>query len=68
MSDKFERLKTKHRLQMEGYEEEVREYIDQHSNDNCDYLIHRRLMESYHRGAWNALNEAEQLESSMTTI
>lgn len=44
-----------HEVRMKNYADEVREYINKHSNDNCDYLIHRRLMEAYHRGAYNAL-------------
>jgi hypothetical protein len=49
--------KEKHRIKMEAYAVEVREYVGRHGNDQCDYLRHRILMESYHRGAWNALNE-----------
>jgi len=58
--DDLKKDKEKHRLAMEKYAEQVREYIQENGNDNSEYLIYRRLMESYHRGAWNALNSVER--------
>ena len=52
-------LKAEHKEKMEGYAKEIREFIEEHGNNNCDYLNHRKLMESYHHGAWQALAEVE---------
>lgn len=53
----IEKAKNNYKNHLESYGKEIRQYIDKYGNDNSDYLIHRRLMESYHRGAFNALNE-----------
>jgi len=53
-------LKEEHRLSMEKYDGNVRDYIAKYSNDNCDYLLHNRMMSNYHRGAWNALNSVDR--------
>ena len=60
----LQKLKAKHKLEMENYSQQVREYVNEYSNDNCDYLTYRRDMSIYHRGAWNALNELEKMEAS----
>lgn len=50
-------LKQGHRLQMEYYNKQVRDFNDEHGYKLCDYFVHRLRMADYHRGAYNALNE-----------
>jgi hypothetical protein len=54
-------LKDHNRKKMQGYVAEIRDHIDRYGSGDCDYLNHRRLMESYYRGVWNGLNEAEKV-------
>ena len=61
MTDKdkrrFDEAKAHHKKWMDSYSKEVNDYVNEYGNDNCDYLIHRRLMSNGHRMAWNALND-----------
>jgi len=60
MNAKIDELKEKHRKELKNYGDQVSEYVDKHGNDNCEYLLHRRMMEHYHRGAYNVLIELER--------
>ncbi len=60
MSYTIEELKEGHRLQMENYDREKRDFVEKHGHKYCDYYVHRLRMSDYHRGAYNALNEAER--------
>jgi len=63
----LQELKDHHKTQMDMYAENIRSHVKKYGSEPCDYLIHRQVMEAYHRGAWNALNEAEALERSNPT-
>ena len=54
------KLKEKHKKEMDMYAQNIRDHISKYGEAPCDYLLHRLRMESYHRGAWNALNEFER--------
>lgn len=58
--DKITKAKAHHKKELDMYTENIRDYINQYGSKNCDYLSHRCEMVSYHRGAWNALNELEK--------
>lgn len=60
MSDLIE-LKNAHESRMKIYAENIREHIAEYGPTPCDYLHHRQMMESYHRGAYNAILEVENL-------
>ena len=49
-----------HRGLMLDYDKQTREYMQEYGNDNCEYLLHRRIMYNYHRAAVNALVELEK--------
>ncbi|GAG24974.1 unnamed protein product [marine sediment metagenome] len=53
-------LKDKHKKELDMYSENIREHIEEYGAKPCDYLLHRQRMESYHRGAWNALNALDR--------
>ena len=53
----IEAVKVVHKREMDMYAENIQEHVAQYGPTPCDYLAHRQRMESYHRGAWNALNE-----------
>lgn len=61
MIDKIKKPKEKHKKEMDSYGKQVNEHIEKYGNDNCDYLIHNRLMSNYHRGAVNAFIELERM-------
>lgn len=54
-SEKVKKEMEAHQTRIDMCASEVRKHINDYGNDNCEYLIHRRLMEQYHRGAYNAL-------------
>ena len=58
---KLTALKNKHEKAMNMYAKNVKEHVDRYGDTPCDYLLHRQKMENYHRGAWNALNDAEKI-------
>ncbi len=57
---KIQEIKDAHDEKREMYAKNVRDHIDKYGSRECDYLIHRRLMEAYHRGAYNAILEIER--------
>lgn len=52
--------KDYHQTWIDLYSENIRDHIEEYGEAPCDYLSHRLQMVSYHRGAWNALNELER--------
>lgn len=58
--NKITELKEKHKKEMEKYDGEVRRLVSNGTPLECDYIIHRRIMSNYHRGAYNALVDLEK--------
>lgn len=61
MQAKIDKLKSEYQIALDKYSKIVREYVQEYGIDNSDYLIHRRLMEQYYRGKYNALCELEEM-------
>ena len=55
MKTQIEKLKKEHQDDMENYNSQINQFINEEGEKICDYLIHRQLMSNYHRGAVNAL-------------
>ena len=45
---------------LESYTNEITEYLENEGNDNSEYLIHRRLMQSYYRGLVHAYKKVQE--------
>ena len=60
MKTEIDKLKQHHQNETDNYDKLVDSHISGYENDNCDYLIHQRIMSNYHRGAVNALIELEK--------
>jgi hypothetical protein len=60
MCDELIALKDSPEMSMNDYGKQIREFIHKEGNIECDYLRHRKNMEIYHRGAFNALNQLER--------
>ena len=48
--ENIEGLKKYAEKEMNAYSERVRQHIDRHGSDLCDYLSHQLQMSNYHRG------------------
>ena len=61
MQINIDTLKAKHEKEMVKHTLNIRAQILEYGERGCDYLNGQREMFSYHRGAWNALNDLERL-------
>lgn len=57
----IKKYKKHNQRHIEKYIAEINDYLDKNGIQNTDYISSRREMLSYHRGAWNALNELERM-------
>ena len=60
MKTEIEKLKQEHQDEMNNYDSQTRQFLDEYGYKECDYLSHRRNMSNYHRGAVNVLIELER--------
>lgn len=62
---KIEDAKNQHKLDMDNWDKQIKEYYVHHGNTPSDYLTFRIAQYFYHRGAYNALNELQKQLSKM---
>ena len=62
VNEKINKAKESHREEMERFDEDTRKFVYENGSkfSTCDYILHRRSMNTYHRGAWNALYKLQQ--------
>lgn len=61
MNNEIQALKEMHFKNMNMYAENILKHENKYGMKPCDYLTHQRLMESFHRGAWQAIKEVEEI-------
>ena len=49
--------KIRKKVEYERYSDNIREFINESGNIDCDYIRHQRIMANYFRGSINALME-----------
>ena len=52
---KASELKKLYQRKVEEYSKQCKEHIEEYGPTPCDYLIHRREMLCYYKGAYNTL-------------